>query len=745
MKNLSRGTEEVISDAMKDALSKNQLYCTTEHILIALLKNSAVAKIVKMFEDPGEGLGVEMARQLTEYLENHLDKNRTSQAVPPKLTCEDLFKIAINQVRSSNRSQVLPLDLFVAVYKVPDSWAKFVLEKNGMDEESVVAAVVNSPVETATEEETKEKDYLINLNEKAKAGKIDGLIGRDHEIERIIQVLCRRRKNNAILVGDPGVGKTAIAEGLALKIVEKNVPNKLKSAVVFSLDMSLIMAGTKYRGDFEAKMKDLISILKKTPNSILFIDEIHTIIGAGATGGGSLDTANILKPILTTGEIKCIGSTTYKEYNNIFEKDAALSRRFQKVDVVEPSIEDTIKILHGLKSALESHHEVTYTVASLRAATELSVKHINDRLLPDKAIDILDEAGSMTHLKGLTRVDISVIEKTIAKIARIPEKSVTTEEKNKLEGLLGSLKTKIFGQDEALDSVVSAIELSSSGLRSGEKPVGSFLFCGPTGVGKTEVCKQLSSFMGVPLIRFDMSEYMEKHTVSKLIGAPPGYVGYDQNGLLTDAVRKNPHAIILLDEIEKAHPDVWNLLLQVMDHGSLTDNNGKLANFKHAIVVMTSNVGAADLSKRSIGFAESKNKSSNKPTAAVETMFSPEFRNRLDAIVYFNQLSQENIGDVFNKNLVELENQLSVKKVVIHCSQEVKAWFIKNGYDPKMGARPMARLVQDKIKKPLSSEILYGKLQFGGEVIVSIEEGNLKFNYKSKLKSKSKVSESTEE
>ena len=742
MKSLSKKTENILNEAIAIAASKNQIYCTTEHVLISLLKDNYIKHIIKQFSET-DNLSSKISIEVDDYLNDSVEAAANMDPTKtPKLTFQNLIQSAMTEVKLLNRKLVEPIDLFVAIFK-EDTWAKFVLEKHDIYLEAVQDIVVNSS-KGEDDEDSKEKDYLTNLNDKAAAGKIDGLIGRDHEIERIIQILCRRRKNNPILVGDPGVGKTAIAEGLALKIIKGQVPSKLQSAIVFSLDMSLVMAGTKYRGDFEAKMKDLIKILKDTPNSILFIDEIHTIIGSGSTSGSSLDTANILKPLLTTGEIKCMGSTTFKEYNNIFEKDAALARRFQKVDITEPTIEDTIKILEGLKPALEKHHQVAYTKGAIRAATVLAVKHITDRFLPDKAIDILDEAGSMVHLKGGSLVNIPIIEKTISKIARIPESSVSTEEKNKLEGLMSSLKSKIYGQDEALATVVSAIELSSSGLRSAEKPVGSFLFCGPTGVGKTEVCKQLSLFLGIPLIRFDMSEYMEKHSVSKLIGAPPGYVGYDQNGLLTDAVRRNPHSIVLLDEIEKAHPDVWNVLLQVMDHGSLTDNNGKIANFKHSIIVMTSNAGAADLSKRSIGFSGDNSKVANRPTAAVENTFSPEFRNRLDAIVYFNQLSIDNISEVLNKNLQELDVQLSLKNVKIKYSNEVKNWFIKNGYDPKMGARPMARLVQDKIKKTLSAELLYGKLKTGGDVSVTLERDLLKFEYNSN-KPKTKIKELTEE
>jgi ATP-dependent Clp protease ATP-binding subunit ClpA len=736
---ISPEAENILQKAFALASERNMRYCTTEHVLLALLSYPPIESVFIYLQADANV----MIFDVEDFLESNIEKKSLDSEDPTLITFDNLLRIAIMQASMSQRKKAEPRDLLVAMFKDISCQAKFILESHDISYEGVTEAIVKLGLDkNKATGSSLEKDYLTNLNEKAISGKIDGLIGRDDEIDRIIQILCRRRKNNPILVGDPGVGKTAIAEGLALKIVNKQVPTKLHDAVVLSLDIGSLMAGTKFRGDLEGRMKDLIKLLKETPNSILFIDEIHTIIGSGSSGDSTLDVSNILKPMLSNGEIKCIGSTTSKEYNNVFEKDSALSRRFQKVDIIEPSIEDTIKILAGLKSVLESHHQVTYEPGAIEAATELSAKHINDRFLPDKAIDILDEAGSRVHLDGKTKVTVKIIEKTLSKIARIPEKSVSAEQKNKLEGLYSSLKLKIFGQDSALETVVSSIEMSSSGLSSGEKPIGSFLFCGPTGVGKTELCKQLSQFMGVPLIRFDMSEYMEKHTVSKLIGAPPGYVGYEQNGLLTDAVRRNPHSIILLDEIEKAHHDVWDLLLQIMDHGSLTDNNGKVANFKHSIIVMTSNVGATDLSKRSIGFAEGRS-NDFKPTAAIESTFSPEFRNRLDAVVYFNRLSKHNINDVLNKNLKELDGQLLNKNVFIKYSADAKQWLIDNGYDPKMGARPMARLIQDKIKKPLSSEILYGKLQFGGEVLVSLDNKSLKFEYTSKTKQKEKNKETT--
>jgi ATP-dependent Clp protease ATP-binding subunit ClpA len=650
----------------------NHRYFTSEHMLLALLEDRQIRSIIGVLEkDPHQ-----ISSELKVIIEKQVEKLNPDIGQKPSVACEKLITLAVNHARRAGRPLASHLDLFVALFFLEESWSKYVLSKHGVSLESVVDIIENSKepaISTANEEpQSKDVDFLVDLNQKAIAGKIDPIIGREDELERIAQILCRRRKNNPILIGDPGVGKTALAEGLALKILHDDVPTNLKEFTVYSLDVGSLLAGTKFRGDFEERMKKVFKILKDNPKSILFIDEIHTIIGSGATSNNTLDIANILKPMLSSGELKCIGSTTRKEYNNIFEKDAALSRRFQKVDIAEPSIEDTLNILKSLKKPLEEHHQVSYSEESLRAATELSAKHINDRCLPDKAIDVLDEAGAAIHSQKGTEVTVAMIEKIISQMAKIPEKTVSADSTTKLKGLYKYLKSKIFGQEEALATIISSIELSSSGLRSEEKPIGNFLFCGPTGVGKTELCKQLSSYLGIPLIRFDMSEYMEKHSVSKLIGAPPGYVGYDQNGLLTEAVKKNPHSIVLLDEVEKAHPDILNLMLQVMDHGSLTDSNGRVTSFKHTIVVMTSNVGASDMSKRSLGFADNSGKNQNKPTSAVETTFSPEFRNRLDSVVYFNALSKENIADVLSKNLNELNTLLLQKKVTIHYSPEVK-------------------------------------------------------------------------
>jgi ATP-dependent Clp protease ATP-binding subunit ClpA len=595
--------------------------------------------------------------------------------------------------------------------------------------------------------------YAMNLNERARQGKIDPLVGRQHELDRMIQTLCRRRKNNPLLVGEAGVGKTALAEGLALRVVEKNVPDLLKDAVVYALDMGALLAGAKFRGDFEQRLKKVLQALQRKRDAglmpVLLIDEIHTIIGAGAVSGGALDAANLLKPLLSQGEIRCIGSTTYAEYRNTFEKDHALVRRFQKIDVVEPTVEEAVQILNGLKAKFEEHHGILYTSEAVRAAVELSSKHLTERFLPDKAIDVIDEAGAkarlrraalakMTPAEVLTAteadggkdsthvIDHGFIEEIIAQIARIPARSVSTSQKERLKSLERDLKLSIFGQDHAIDALVVSIRLARSGLRSGERPVGSFLFCGPTGVGKTELSKQLSHCMGVPFLRFDMSEYGEKHTVSRLIGAPPGYVGFEQPGLLTEALMKTPHAVVLLDEIEKAHADIWNILLQVMDHGVLTDNNGRKADFRNAILIMTSNVGSREMERRSLGLVPGDAAQAN-AQKAVETTFSPEFRNRLDSIVYFNALDPLTVGQVVGKQLVELESQLLAKHVDLEVSAEAREWLAHKGYDRRMGARPMNRLIQDKIKKPLAEEILFGKLEHGGEVKVFVKEGELSF------------------
>jgi ATP-dependent Clp protease ATP-binding subunit ClpA len=566
--------------------------------------------------------------------------------------------------------------------------------------------------------------YASNLNKLAEEGRIDPLIGRQMEVERTIEILCRRRKNNPLYVGEAGVGKTAIAEGLARRIVEGQVPEVLADCVIYSLDMGSLIAGTKYRGDFEKRLKAVLAELRKQPGAVLFIDEIHTVIGAGAASGGVMDASNLIKPVLTNGELRCIGSTTYSEYRGIFEKDHALARRFQKIDVVEPTVPETIEILKGLRSRFEEHHKVKYTDAAIKAAAELSARHINERHLPDKAIDVIDEAGARLRLKPEaereTEVDVHHIEEVVARIARIPPKTVSSNDKEVLRNLERNLKLVIFGQDTAVETLSSAIKMARSGLGDSRKPVGSFLFAGPTGVGKTEVTRQLAIALGIEFIRFDMSEYMERHTVSRLIGAPPGYVGFDQGGLLTEAVSKHPHAVLLLDEIEKAHPDVFNLLLQVMDHGTLTDNNGRKADFRHVIIVMTTNAGAADMARASIGFMPSDNTSDG--MEAIKKMFSPEFRNRLDAVIQFGGLDETTIERVVEKLLVEIETQLEGKRVSLQLDDESRRWIAKTGYDPKMGARPMARVIQEHIKRPLAEELLFGKLVGGGTVKASVKK-----------------------
>lgn len=734
---ISSNLQKAINDSVTLASSYNHEYCLREHLLFSLLMQDRIrAVVVKCGANPDE-----IKRELHDYLEKNVEP-KLDPLSPIKVTVsfDRLIQQSAISVNSAGKSEIEVTDVLVSMLQSEECFGRFSLEKNGVTRYKVVKALtesetsssngVNPPPSPNTSFMAPSLDFLVDLNERAKMGKVDPLIGRELEVERVVQILCRRKKNNPILVGEPGVGKTSIAEGLALRIETKNVPPALEGSKIYSLDLGMMMAGTKYRGDFEERMKEVIKRIRGEKGAILFIDEIHTIIGAGAVGGGSLDAGNMLKPVLTSGDFKCIGSTTYKEYSTIFEKEPALSRRFQKVDVNEPSVEDTVKILTGIKVDLENHHKVKFTSAAIKSAVLLSNKYITDRFLPDKAIDILDEAGSMVYLQGGTTVNENMIEKTISKIARIPEKTVTRSQRDKLLGLEKDLKSKIFGQDQAVSAVVSAIELASSGLRSGEKPIGSFLFAGPTGVGKTELCKQLALSLGVKFVRFDMSEYMEKHSVARLIGAPPGYVGYDQGGLLTDEVRKNPNSVILLDEIEKAHPDVWNILLQVMDHGTLTDNNGKKADFRHSVLVLTSNVGARESSKRSLGLVASPvEKDTSTANRAIESSFSPEFRNRLDAIVWFNSLAKTTIIEVVDKYLKEVKTQLEQKGVTIAFSVEAKTWLATKGYDPSMGARPMIRLIQDKVKRPLSSEILYGQLEFGGHVEVGVENSELKFEY----------------
>ena len=747
---ISRKSEEVLARAGRHAIDNGHEYCTLEHVFWALLEDAVVRDTIEVCGgDPDE---------IQDELESYLDKNVPKadagvdkEEMTPVVTVgvQNLLQRALFHVQSSGKDEVQPKDLFVAIFQAKDSQALYLLASHGIDRLDVLEYLSHGslrddhvPVPTGksdSEDENGSKKeasaletYASSLNELAKQGKIDPLIGRATEVERMVQTLCRRRKNNPLLVGEAGVGKTALAEGLALRIVHNEVPDLLANAEVFALDMGTLLAGARFRGDFEQRLKKVLSeLLKKKErggNPILFIDEIHTVIGAGAVSGGVLDAANILKPFLSRGEIRCIGSTTYTEFRNVFEKDHALARRFQKIDVAEPSSDEAIQILRGLKPKFESHHGVKFTEDAIRAAVELSAKHLTERFLPDKAIDLIDEAGAKARLARKDTVDAAAIEQVVAQIARIPERSVSTNQKERLRTLDRDLKLAIFGQDHAIEALVTAIRLARSGLRSGEKPVGSFLFCGPTGVGKTELSKQLAHSMGVPFQRFDMSEYMEKHTVSRLIGAPPGYVGFEQAGALTEAVRKHPHCVILLDEIEKAHPDVWNILLQVMDHGTLTDNYGRKSDFRNVMLIMTSNVGAREMERRPMGMTTDQSPSQT-AQKEVERAFSPEFRNRIDATIFFNPLSQVTIAQVVGKQLMELEAQLLAKSVEIDLTPEVREWLATKGYDRVMGARPMARLIQEKIRKPLAEEILFGKLENGGLVRVRLEGDELKFEF----------------
>jgi ATP-dependent Clp protease ATP-binding subunit ClpA len=744
---LSRELEVTLNLAFKTAREKRHEYMTVEHLLLALLDDASAASVLKAC-----GANLDALRDdLTEFIDSTMPTipdAQLEQDTQPTHGFQRVLQRAVFQVNSANHSEVVGANVIVAIFSEQESQAVYFMRLQDVARIDVVNFIshgiskyVDQPdgsegseesPQSEGEESTKEKSLLsqftTNLNEQAEAGLIDPLIGRDSEIERVSQILIRRRKNNPLLTGETGVGKTAIAEGLAKLIIEGNVPEPMLGSTVYSLDMGALLAGTKYRGDFEKRLKNLINELVKVDKSILFIDEIHTIIGAGAASGGVMDASNLLKPLLSSGKLRCIGSTTYQEYRGIFEKDHALARRFQKIDVPEPSIDETFEILKGLKSRFEDHHDLKFTNPALRAAAELSNRHINDRFLPDKAIDVIDEAGAFQRLqpeyKRKKTVGLSDIELVISKIARIPAKSVSVSDKAQLADLSSNLKMVVFGQDEAIDSLSTSIKLARAGLREGSKPIGSFLFAGPTGVGKTEVCKQLANVLGIELIRFDMSEYMERHTVSRLIGAPPGYVGYDQGGLLTEAVTKQPHSVILLDEVEKAHPDVFNLLLQVMDHGTLTDNNGRKADFRNVILIMTTNAGAELMSRASIGFSIQDHTTDG--MEAIKKMFTPEFRNRLDSIVQFGELSIDVIKTVVDKFLVQLQSQLDDKKVFIEIDDDARLWLAENGYDSKMGARPMDRLIQEKIKKPLAEEVLFGALaQKGGTAFVSVEDGEL--------------------
>jgi ATP-dependent Clp protease ATP-binding subunit ClpA len=777
---ISQKLEQILNKAIKRANEKHHEFLTLENVLLSMLEDETVAEVLA---DCGANLG-DLRKDLAGFLEEDSNfsilseeeirdlnrkqfgneqlreiarENGIMYQPEISLSLQRVIQRAAIHIQSSGKKSIQAINLLVAMFSEKESHATYFLDRQGVTRIDVVEKIahtsdrpanraeeasIEAPGETFKREEKFEKalsEFTTNLNDLARKGKIDPIIGREDEIQRIIQILCRRRKNNPILVGDSGVGKTAIAEGLAKAIVEQRVPSLLAKTTVYSLDMASLLAGTKFRGDFEERLKLVLQALEKQneeEGSILFIDEIHTIIGAGATSGGSLDASNLLKPALSKGQIRCMGSTTFDEYRKYFEKDQALNRRFQKVDVLEPSVEDAVKILLGLKSKFEEHHHVKYPETVIRAAVELAHKHVSDRKLPDKAIDVIDEVGAYLRLKAdvvagaeVTMEDIELI---VAKIARIPQKSISVNEKEKLRFLERDLKMMIYGQDPAIEKVANALILSRSGLGHQDKPIASFLFTGPTGVGKTELAKQLAHIMGINFVRIDMSEFMEKHTVSKLIGAPPGYVGFEQGGVLTDAIHKSPYSVLLLDEIEKAHPDVFNILLQVMDHGALTDSNGRTSDFRNVILIMTSNAGAKEMEAGSIGLGNRVavgETNTTKRDAAIKNFFTPEFRNRLDAVIGFNKLGTRNVELVVNKFLMELENQLVDKKVELEVTSAAKAWLSKNGYDDKLGARPIARLINDKIKKLLAHEILFGQLEKGGRVTVDVKNEELEFTF----------------
>ena len=733
---LSNELEFCLNEAFQNARDRRHEFMTVEHLLLALLDTPRVNEILKACDSDTVKLRAQLSDFINEATPLMPVEDQTD--VQPTLGFQRVLQRAVYHVQSSGKKEVTGVNVLVAIFSEKRSQAVYLLSTQDVNRLDVINYISHgmaeihkdsnaeggeASIETDSESEAGALDrYTTNLNQKAVEGRIDPLIGRDIEIERTVQILCRRRKNNPLYVGEAGVGKTALAEGLARMITEKRVPDVLLEATIYALDMGTLIAGTKYRGDFEKRLKAILKEVRQDAGAILFIDEIHTVIGAGAVSGGVMDASNLIKPVLANGEIRCIGSTTYAEYRGVFEKDHALARRFQKIDVPEPSLEETIDILRGIKTRFEEHHLVTYDNKALEAAAELAAKHINDRRLPDKAIDVIDEAGANLRLKPAedrgNRVTVEMVEMVVAKMARIPPKSVSVSDKDVLKTLDRDLKLTIFGQDPAIEALCSAIKMSRSGLNEEEKPVGSFLFSGPTGVGKTEVTRQLSMVMGVELIRFDMSEYMERHTVSRLIGAPPGYVGFDQGGLLTEAVTKNPHAVVLLDEIEKAHPEVFNLLLQVMDHGTLTDNNGRKADFRNIVFVMTTNAGAQEMSRASIGFTEQDHSSDG--IEAIKRYFSPEFRNRLDAIIQFAPLDKISIARVVDKLIVELEAKLGSNNVTLELEDAARDWIAKRGYDSKMGARPMARIIQEYIKRPLAEELLFGSLEKGGHVRITV-------------------------
>ena len=743
---LSANLEKTLRAALALANERQHEYATLEHLLLALLDDDDAIAVMKACDvDP-----TALRDEVEDFVDNELQGLVVDGFVEAKPTAgfQRALHRAAMHVQSSGRDEVTGANVLVAIFSERESHAVYFLQQHEMTRLDAVSYISHGvakvpgqsepkTVRGAEEEEEPAKQgaealdaYCVNLNEKAKSGRIDPLVGRDTEVERTIQVLCRRTKNNPLYVGDPGVGKTAIAEGLAKRIVENEVPEVLQDAVIYALDMGALLAGTRYRGDFEERLKAVVSELEADPNAIMFIDEIHTVIGAGATSGGAMDASNMLKPALQAGTLRCMGSTTYKEYRNYFEKDRALARRFQKIDVVEPSVPDAIKILKGLKPHYEEFHRIRYTQDAIKAAVELADKYLHDRKLPDKAIDVMDEVGAAQMLvpshKRRKTIGVKEVENVIARMARVPPKTVSREDKSSLATLAEDLKHVVFGQDAAIAELADAIKLSRAGLRDSEKPIGSYLFAGPTGVGKTEVARQLARISGVELVRFDMSEYMERHTVSRLIGAPPGYVGFDQGGLLTDAVDQNPHVVLLLDEVEKAHPDLFNVLLQIMDYGKLTDHNGKKIDFRNVVLIMTTNAGAADMAKPPIGFGRTQRHGEDEE--AIEKLFTPEFRNRLDAVIRFQALSLETIGHVVDKFVKELEAQLADRGVTIELSDEARAWLGKNGYDERFGARPLARVIQEHVKRPLADELLFGELQGGGRVRVVVDKaGKLDF------------------
>lgn len=750
MPSFAASLEKTLHAALANAAERSHEYATLEHLLLALIDDADAAQVMTAC---GVDLG-DLSDVVKQYLDQEYQSLKTAEKGDPAPTAgfQRVIQRAILHVQSSGKDTVTGANVLVALFSERDSYAVYFLQQQDMSrldavsyishgigkggkriedrspkgsEDAQPAAEDKTEAKSANKKETALDQFCVNLNDKALAGKVDPLIGRGPEVDRTIQILCRRSKNNPLYVGDPGVGKTAIAEGLARKIVEGEVPEVLSEAVIYSLDMGSLLAGTRYRGDFEERLKQVVSELEKMPHAVLFIDEIHTVIGAGATSGGAMDASNLLKPALSGGTIRCIGSTTYKEFRNHFEKDRALLRRFQKIDVNEPTVEDTIKILRGLRTAFEDHHKVKYTSDAIKTAVELSARYINDRKLPDKAIDVIDEVGAMQMLlppsKRKKTITAREIEQVIATMARIPPKSVSKDDRAVLEHLERDLMRVVFGQDKAISVLSTAMKLSRAGLRDPDKPIGSFLFSGPTGVGKTEVARQLSNIMGIPLVRFDMSEYMERHSVSRLIGAPPGYVGFDQGGLLTDAIDQQPHCVLLLDEIEKAHPDLFNILLQVMDNGRLTDHHGKTVDFRNVILIMTTNAGASDMARQGIGFGDVSKADAG--DEAVKRMFTPEFRNRLDAIVPFAYLPTAVISRVVDKFILQLELQLAEQNVHIQFDSDARGWLGERGYDKLYGARPMARLIQDKVKQPLAEELLFGKLAHGGEVHVKVKEG----------------------